>query len=91
MDTKVNWDLNILGERPNINIQADKTWKYQKNIKYNIAEYWYRTSSKKEHMLYEHRATGQNNIPECKWHEDGIGCTTIGIQHREGRGMSYRH
>eukprot|EP00972_Heterocapsa_arctica_P039962 5886135-Heterocapsa_arctica.AAC.1 len=42
-------------------------------------------------MLYEQKGKGQNKIPACKWHEGEIGCTTIGIQHREGRGMSYRH
>eukprot|EP00972_Heterocapsa_arctica_P063865 9422648-Heterocapsa_arctica.AAC.1 len=34
---------------------------------------------------------GQSKIPPCKWHEDGIGCTKIDIQDREGRGMPYRH
>eukprot|EP00972_Heterocapsa_arctica_P064068 9452874-Heterocapsa_arctica.AAC.1 len=28
METNVNWDLNILGERPNIKTQADKKSKY---------------------------------------------------------------
>eukprot|EP00972_Heterocapsa_arctica_P033193 4883229-Heterocapsa_arctica.AAC.1 len=73
MDTKVSWDLNNLGEGPNIKTQADNKWKYRKNIKVNITEYWYMTSIIKEQMLYEHKGKGRNKIPACKWHEDEIG------------------
>eukprot|EP00972_Heterocapsa_arctica_P050336 7401324-Heterocapsa_arctica.AAC.1 len=72
MDTKVNWDLNILGESPNINVQAGKQWKYRKKFKDKIAEYWYNTSSNKKHKLYEQKVKGQSKTPACKWHEGGI-------------------
>eukprot|EP00972_Heterocapsa_arctica_P007402 1080507-Heterocapsa_arctica.AAC.1 len=57
-----------------------------------MAEYWYKTSTKQnEHMLYEQKGKGHNNIPACKWHEGGIRRTKNCIQHRGGRGMSYGH
>eukprot|EP00972_Heterocapsa_arctica_P098444 14527305-Heterocapsa_arctica.AAC.1 len=91
MDTKVNWDFNILGERPNVKIQTDKKCKYRKRSNNMIAQHWYKTSTKREHMLYEHIDKCQSKIPTCQLHEDGIRATKTEIQNSDGRGMSYRH
>eukprot|EP00972_Heterocapsa_arctica_P108696 16005628-Heterocapsa_arctica.AAC.1 len=55
-----------------------------------IAEHWYKTSTKREHMLYEHIAKCQSKIPTCKLHEEGIRVTQTEIQHKYRRGMSDR-